>query len=73
METINYYVISSEDEVLADMLRYEMLLNFVGKVGSHKKFTAQIQNFNIQVHCSSALHVGGNERHLKAFKAIFHN
>jgi hypothetical protein len=49
-----------------DMLGQETLLNLVWKVGSHEKGAAQIQDFNIQVHCSSTLHVGG----LKLFKGI---
>lgn len=67
MQTVNDNVTPIAGKVVPNVLWQEMLLYLVGKVGSHKKGTAQIQDLNIEVHCSSALQVGG-----KVFKRAFH-
>lgn len=68
-QTVHHCVVPSQLEVMPDAFGQEALLNRVGQVGSHEKCTAQIQDFNVQVHSSFTLYVGV----VKLFKVTFHN
>ena len=68
-QTVYHHVVPGQLKVMPDAFWQEVLPNRVGEVGSHENCTAQIQDFNIQVHSSFTLYV----RAVKLFKVIFHN